>query len=362
TQIDRNTKQQRLEEVKFKPKTYLSEILQKNSRQLPGPEINPNELRSSARKQAIEQLELFAPTQAPLLILGERGVGKSTLVRKHVKERLFPDLAYRELACGTFREELFRSELFGYKKGAFTGANTDKTGILDIIGNGGILFLDEIQDLSLNLQRELIQVLQTGEFYPIGSDAPQQASFRLIVATNQHPGELLARGTLSPDFFDRVAHLCVEIPPLRECREDLPQWWENVWKTIAHAELDVPWNADLEELLATDSLSGNFRDLQRLAAHLYAYLQATPRRTPSQTKQATKAGIAAFRAFNARLVLPSARGEGYFRPDASFREMERNFRQDLVNWAIQTYGDIKTAALVLKRKESTLYQDKRGSK
>ncbi|GAB4413668.1 MAG: hypothetical protein OHK0039_20850 [Bacteroidia bacterium] len=282
TQIDRQTQAQRLEAVNFKPRTYLSEILQKNAHSLPGPEVNPNEVRSSARKKAIERLELYAPLQAPLLISGERGVGKSTLVRKHLAERLFAEKPYRELACGTFREELFRSELFGYKKGAFTGAAADKKGILDTIGDDGILFLDEIQDLSLNLQRELIQVLQTGEFFPIGSDAPQKARFRLITATNRSLGELLSKGILAQDFFDRVAHVHVAIPPLRDCREDLLQMWQFSWREIAQTQREAPWSPELEKLLAKDPLHGNFRDLQRLAASIYAHVQARPHRTVTE--------------------------------------------------------------------------------
>lgn len=359
TQIDRKTQVQRLEAVNFKPRTYLSEILQKNAHSLPGPEINPNDVRSTARRQAIEQLELYAPIQAPLLIMGERGVGKSTLVRKHLAERLFPEKPYRELACGTFREELFRSELFGYKKGAFTGANADKEGILDVIGDDGILFLDEIQDLSLNLQRELIQVLQTGEFFPIGSNASKQARFRLITATNRHLGELLSQGVLAPDFFDRVAHVHVAIPPLRNCREDLPQMWQSSWQEVAQTQREAPWNPELEKFLAKDPLPGNFRDLQRLAASIYAHLQGQAGKYDSGKTQAIKAGIGDFLHFRSMTQPPATTGPGYFHRDMRFKEMEGRFRRDLVKWAEATYGSIDAAAAALDSKSSTLYQYRR---
>jgi DNA-binding NtrC family response regulator len=362
TQIDRKSKEQRLDAVNFKPRTYLSEILHQNSKVLPGPEINPNEIQSVARTQAIKQLELYAPVQAPLLILGERGVGKSTLVRKHLAERLFSKLPYRELACGTFREELFRSELFGYKQGAFTGANADKKGILDAIGDGGILFLDEIQDLSLGLQRELIQVLQTGQFYPIGSDSPQTAQFRLITATNRHPGELLAEGVLAHDFFDRVAHLHIEVPPLRNGRDDLPSLWSKIWKGVAQSRPEAPMTRALQAFLEKDALPGNFRDLQRLAASVYAHLQAHKVQSKSHTEQAVRRGLEDFQRLRALMQNAGQDSENYFRSGATFKEMDLKFRQDLAEWAIHEYGNIQAAAAALGRKESTLYQDKRGGK
>lgn len=351
TQYDREKKRQRLEKINFKPRTYLSEILQQNSRPLPGPEANPNDVQSSARKAAIDRLEMYAAIQAPLLILGERGVGKSTLIRKHLHERIAPDQPYRELACGTFHEELFRSELFGYKKGAFTGAAADKSGILTAFKDGGILFLDEIHDLSRPLQRELIQVLQTGQFYPIGSDQPETARFRLITASNRSLAELSQPDCLAPDFFDRIAHVEVTIPPLRDTREDLPHFWKEVWKHSAQG--DPLWHDRLHRFLQRHPLPGNFRDLQRLAARIYAFHQSLKDNT-----KAIEQGIADFEAFQQALSAP-ADAAGYFIEGATFKQMEGRFRRDLVQWAEKTYGNLDAAAEVLERKKPTLYQDRR---
>lgn len=357
TQYDRKKDQQRLDAIVFKPKTYLSEILQQNSHALPGPEVNPNDFKSARIKEAIVRLEMYAAVPSPLLILGERGVGKSTLVRKHLHERLYPDLPFRELACGTFREELFRSELFGYKKGAFTGADKEKEGILDQFKENGILFLDEIHDLSLALQRDLIQVLQTGEFYPIGSTEPKKARFRLITATNCSLPDLVAPGCLAADFFDRIAHLHLSIPALRDCREDLVIYWEKVWKEMFPDEKNaLLWDKTLELFLQKSDLPGNFRDLQRLAARIYAHFIHLRKKNPAK---AIKAGIEDFSLFYQELGNISEE-KSYFRNGATFKDMEAHFRKDLVAWAVSEYGNIEAAAKTLKRAVPTLYQDKRG--
>lgn len=356
TQYDREKDKQILNPVNFKPRTYLSEVLQRNSRLAVGPNVNPNATNSTARKTAIEKLEWFASLPSiPLLILGERGVGKSTLVRKHIHERLLPEIPYYELACGTFREELFRAELFGYQKGAFTGASSDKKGILDAFKEDGILFLDEIHDLSSPLQRELIQVLQTGEFYPIGSTKAQKARFRLITASNLSLAALHSPKVLAPDFFDRIVHAFVEIPPLRECKEDLEAYWKITWELVAGKNEPAIWNKRLAEFLASAQLSGNFRDLQRLAAQILVHYLSLRKKNPAK---AVQLGCQAFLSFHEQLSFPQSKGPGYFKPEATFKEMEAHFRFDLVQQSEKYYGSIEKAAEVLGRAVSTLYQDK----
>ncbi|MEO1383896.1 MAG: sigma 54-interacting transcriptional regulator, partial [Bacteroidota bacterium] len=357
TQYDKQQGKTKLSRIEFKPRTYLSEILQKNTRSAHGPNINPNDTQSKARKIAEEKLERYAPlVNVPLLILGERGVGKSTYVRKHLCERIFPDVPFAELACGTFREDLFRAELFGYEKGAFTGADVKKEGILHEFQEKGILFLDEVHDLSLTLQRDLIQVLQTGKYYPVGSTKPLKANFRLITASNLSLAELIQPDRLSRDFFDRIAHVCVEIPPLRECKEDIPRYWKAVWHHVSGLKTEHIWNEKLAQFLSSHELLGNFRDLQRLAASILSFHMQLRNKAPNQ---AISQGINEFEEFYKGLTMPSL-SSSYFIPGKTYKEIITKFNKDLVHEAITYYGSINEASKAMDRSLAALYKDKKG--
>jgi len=340
-----------LNEVKFKPKTYLSKILKSKYLKAQLPDINPNDTRSPKRKEAEEKLFTFSHTpNAPILLIGERGTGKSTYVRTIVKSIQKEKEAYAELACGTFSNELMRSELFGYKEGAFTGAIKDKDGILSKFSKGGVLFLDEIQDLSNELQRHLMQVLQTGEYYPLGATEPIKANFRLIAASNTKYRELNTK--LDLDFLDRISRFVIEIPPLRECLEDIELYWKNVWNEVANFE-DAPliiWNESLEKFIFSQDLNGNFRDLQKLASYIIAFYSQT-----HKTEVAIAKAINEFKKW--KLDDISYEENTYFRFKSTYNEIIADFNKDLAEWAIKKYGGKKEASKVLSRSESMLSKD-----
>jgi transcriptional regulator with AAA-type ATPase domain len=342
-----------IDEIKFKPKTYLSEVLKRKFNDTFTPLINPNDTQSGLRKEADKRIEVFAHLlNVPIMLLGERGTGKSTYVREVIAP-LHTDLPYKELACGTFNEELLRSELFGFTKGAFTGANQDKKGILAEFENGGVLFLDEIQDLSKPLQRQLIQVLQTGKYYPIGSNEPRVAKFRLITASNKSFQEL-NDVYLDLDFIDRIARFIVEIPPLRKSREDLSRFWNDAWKSV-HNSNDGPQlinAAAINKFLTEDPLYGNFRDLQRLAALVGAFYLSY-----KNQKTAVKEGISEFKKWST-IQQSSKSGDSFFIDDKDYNHIIAHFNKELVLWAESNYGSLQEASRVLKRSESALRKDK----
>jgi len=342
SQIDREAKKQMLDRVYFKPQTYLSDVLARKFKSNAPAVVDPTETISPARQTAEEKLRVFgAVPHVPLLLVGERGVGKSTYVEQMLFQRN-PKQPFHALSCGIFSDELFRSELFGHKKGAFTGALAEKKGLLADFKEGGLLFLDEIHDLSLANQRALIQVLQTGTYYPLGATTPEKAKFRLVCATNLTLSELFG-GRLAPDFFDRIAHFIVEIPPLRQSQSDLPKYWISVWKSIADFEgaPPCPEYGHLAKALEASLLPGNFRDLQRIGHAVLAHL--IDKKSP---KEAVELALEDYDA----LLAATSEGEGgvdEFVPGKGWKEMEREFKHKMAKWALGQYGNFNQASIAM---------------
>lgn len=338
-----------LNRVYFKPKTYLSQILKSKYFKTHLPNINPNDTKSPKRKDAEDRLEIFAHIpNAPILLLGERGTGKSTYARTLIKNYQEKNQPFEELACGTFSEELMRSELFGHEKGAFTGATVKKLGILSKFKTGGILFLDEIHDLSKPLQRQLMQVLQTGVYYPIGSTKPEKSIFRLVSASNLSFSKL-ANKKLDSDFLDRITRFIVEVPPIRHCKDDIKNDWEKVWKEVANFDTapNLIWNKELSAFLSEHDLPGNFRDLQKIASYIIAFLI-----DKKNKRNAVYSAIQEYKKW--RQKADSEMERSYFKRNKTHNEIVAYFERDLVNWATKEYGSIDEASKVLGRSKDML--------
>ena len=230
---------------------------------------DPRNFRSPRLKQVYAEARRFAQVKVPLLILGERGTGKTTLatwIRSFGRFRRPENDGHPPMVpCGQYAEQTMRAELFGYVKGAFTGADKDKQGLL-AVADGDTLFLDEIGDIAPELQRLLIKALEEHTYSQLGSTKVLQSDFRLITATNRPIAELKER--LDLDFLDRIGMLRIEMPPLRELREDLDWIWESV---IAKAEIRAavalaPKDrrdlvSNVLDALREHPLPGNLRDL-----------------------------------------------------------------------------------------------------
>lgn len=269
SQIKRDTNETTCDEVNFPVKTLFTE-LRKYEKENPDKPFYRIDAKTEILKETYEKIKVYSEfPNVPILLLGERGIGKSTIVGSHIK----PAKGGKEvtpLVCGSLNSNLLESKLFGHKKGAFTGAIKDEDGLLKKADNG-ILFLDEIQDMPKHVQRMLLQTLQTHKYRILGDTEEQETNMELVCASNLPEKEL--RQKLDPDFYDRIAVFKVTLPPLRECREDILTYWHDVWerKRPEGSEQEAPMDPTLKKFLTTSSLSGNFRTLEKLAYHILAW-------------------------------------------------------------------------------------------
>lgn len=163
------------------------------------------------RAMAQEALK-YAPTELPIMLLGPSGTGKTSLA-KVLHEHSGRDGAFVSINCSAYTEDLLEAELFGYRKGAFTGAAESRKGRL-LEAHRGTLFLDEIGTMSLNMQMKLLKAIEERSFYPLGSERPERSEFRIISATLEDPQELIAKGKMRFDLFQRVHGYTLNIKPL----------------------------------------------------------------------------------------------------------------------------------------------------
>jgi transcriptional regulator with GAF, ATPase, and Fis domain len=225
-----------------------------------GPEIIG---ASAPMKALLQQLEKVVNTRVTVLIEGETGVGKELIAasvhyRSNRRDRLFVGQN-----CAAMPETLLESELFGHKKGSFTGAHEDKKGLFEI-ADGGTLFLDEVTEMPVSLQSKLLRVLQEGEVRPIGATAEKKVNVRIVTATNRNLEKEVAEGRFREDLYYRLKVFPLRVPPLRERREDIPLIAEHFLLRFS-AEFGKPsggFSQQTMELLQSYDWPGNVRELQ----------------------------------------------------------------------------------------------------
>ncbi len=175
---------------------------------------------SQAIKNVFRQIKKVAATGCTVLLYGESGTGKE-LVARAIHKASNVEGEFIPLDCSTIAQGLLESELFGHARGAFTGAIHSQAGVLESVKDG-TLFLDEVSNLSLDIQAKLLRVLETGEFKPVGLNRAKRCSARIIAATNRKLSEMVRSGEFREDLYYRLNVLPLDIPPLRERREDVP--------------------------------------------------------------------------------------------------------------------------------------------
>ena len=207
-----------------------------------------------------------ARSDTTVLLKGESGTGKELFAHAlHVESARAPG-PFVKVNCAAIPETLFESELFGYKGGAFTGAQRQGKKGKFALASGGTLFLDEVSELPLSMQVKLLRVLQEREIEPVGAVEPEAIDVRIVAATNRDLEELIARGTFRHDLFYRLNVVMLEIPPLRERPEDLPLLAERLLRQLER-ETGIPVDGlapEAEAILRAHSWPGNVRELRNL--------------------------------------------------------------------------------------------------
>ncbi len=219
--------------------------------------------KSPAMQQVYEQILSAAATDATVIIYGEPGTGKELVAQAIHEMSDRRNHRFVPVHCGAIPENLIESEFFGYKKGAFSGADTDRAGYVDF-ANGGTVFLDEIGEVSLHMQIKLLRVIEGAGFTPVGSSQVKQSNIRIIAATNRDLRERITNGMMREDFYYRIHILPIHLPPLKHRKEDLPLLIEHFLKLYGDKQKPPPLTDRMLTRLSSYDWPGNIRELQNV--------------------------------------------------------------------------------------------------
>lgn len=221
--------------------------------------------RSAAMQILRQKINRVAGTNVPVLVMGESGTGKEILAKVIHSQSPWSDGPFVKVSCPAIPSTLLESELFGYEKGAFTGAYGTKPGRVEL-ADRGTLFLDEIGELDMGLQAKLLQLLQDGQFSRIGAQADKKVEVRVVCATNRELEKEIEAGAFRSDLFYRINVVNIQLPPLRERREDIPDLIE--YFLVAHSGAFKcslrPISSRLMQDLQGYTWPGNIRQLENL--------------------------------------------------------------------------------------------------
>ena len=279
----------------------------------------------------------------PVLILGESGTGKEMVARSIHYSGPFRDKPFIPVDCGSLVPTLIESELFGYVKGAFTGANQSKDGLM-AMAEGGTIFLDEVGELSVDLQAKMLRAIQEKEIRPVGSTRRVPINVRILAATNRDLEQAVTQGAFRRDLYFRLNVLSLRIPALRERRQDIPllitHFLERMLRTSGqHKELS---DDALKALLAYD-WPGNVRELENCLERAYAFTSGPVIHVTDLPREIA----------NLPAPQPSAGGGNGHSKIISMAELEK---QTILNAIAELNGDKLQAARLLGIGKTTLYR------
>jgi len=297
--------------------------------------------KSETFRATLQKAIKVSHVNATVLITGESGVGKSLLARLIHKMSQRKDGPFIKISCGAIPESLMESELFGYEKGAFTGARRGgKAGLLEV-GNGGTVFLDEIGELPLNLQVKLLDVLEDKEITRLGGTTPRQIDLRLITATNRDLRQMVNEGHFREDLFFRLNVIPLHIPPLRERKEAIIPLIDHFLKesieTTGNRKLIT---SEVYETLVSYPFYGNVRELMNMIERMVILSEEeiiTLKDLPPGIKE------------KGRNALYEELGESL-----TLRDAVAKFEKKIIREAISTRGTISKAAEILGVNQSTI--------
>ena len=299
--------------------------------------------KSKPMQQIDELINAMAPSDANVLIVGESGVGKEVIADAvHAQSRRAGEPMVK-LNCAAFPQTMIEGELFGYVKGAFTGAMNDFPGVIGA-ADGGTLFLDEISDMPTDLQTRFLRVLQEREYRPLGSTRTMKADFRVIASTNRPIGQALSENRLRSDLYYRLNTFQIEVPPLRERRQDIPPlialFLKQFAQQLGKPEPDIA--PDAFEKLLDYSWPGNVRELQN--AIEYAVVLA-------------RGGLIGVKELPAEVQLPTVlqQTERGAPPRSGVQSLDDVERNTILQALAECHGNKKKAAERLGIQRPTLY-------
>jgi two-component system response regulator HydG len=296
--------------------------------------------RSPRMLQIVEVIRTAAPSDASVLIEGESGTGKELVAAAvHAQSRRAAG-PYIRINCAALPSELIESELFGYRKGAFTGADRDKRGLIEAAA-GGTLLLDEIAEMPAHLQTKLLRVLQDRRLRRLGDEQEVAVDFRLVCSTNRDTAQMIQDGTLRKDLFFRVSTIRVKVPPLRERPDDVAPLAERFLRTYAdkYQKRIRAVSPAAFSLLARYEWPGNVRELESVVEHAVLFArdeELRPEDLPEHLHTSTAA--------HAGCVIPS------------HMTMEEIEREAIAQTLERTGGNVKKTAEILDYHRPTLYR------
>ncbi|MBA2435347.1 MAG: sigma-54-dependent Fis family transcriptional regulator [Chthoniobacterales bacterium] len=304
--------------------------------------------KSKGMQQIDELITAMAPSEANVLITGESGVGKEVIANVIHNRSRRAEKPMVKLNCAAFPQAMIEGELFGYMKGAFTGATSDFRGMI-AEADGSTLFLDEISEMPAELQTRFLRVLQEREYRPLGSTKTLKANFRVVAATNRPVQQALAENRLRSDLYYRLNTFQIELPPLRQRKEDIPPMVASFVRTFAQqlGKAEPTIEPEAFQKLLDYGWPGNVRELQNTIE--YAVVLA-------------RQGQITIKELPAEVRLPVAlqkteRAAGQTAGQAqNLSDMERNA---ILNALAQTHGNKKKAAELLGIQRPTLYNKMR---
>jgi len=303
-------------------------------------------------RQILKLAEKLGRGNWPVLLLGETGTGKEVVARTIHHSN--PGTPFVTIDCSSMVGPLMESELFGYTKGAFTGANNNKIGLIEL-ADGGTAFFDEIGELPLDLQVKLLRVMQEREFRPVGSTQVRHSSFRIIAATNRDLAKEVEKGTFRRDLYYRLNVVTLRLSPLRERKEDIPALIGHFLRRYGTGH---SLSGEVVELMIAYEWPGNVRELENCIQHMVAVNSGPVLHTGdlptnlnnfARVRRGEGSGIASLPSGLASSPVAEY-GAG---PVVPLVEMEK---QAIRNALIHTKGDRVTAAHLLGIGRTTLYR------